>query len=148
MTNFKSSVKSPLEKPRCCLGKQQQQQMKRRHTYTLQTRPFRWKKGGKKITRDCQSHRAKVTRQTHTQVKAEGKVSLILWRKAFHKYFLLFCTIKRETFSDTEIVLMVGIIYLLNIGLQRLSSQLSSAFAQHTSTEKVGFGGTPLIHCF
>lgn len=82
--------KVPWRRLQCCLGKQQQ--MKRRHTHFRQD-PFRWKKE-KKITQDCQSHRAAVIRQTHSQVKAEVKISLILWRKAFHKYFLL-STIKR-----------------------------------------------------
>lgn len=144
MTNFKSPVKKSLGETSVLLRKAAADE---KETHTDFRQDLLDGKRGKKITGDCQSHRAEITRQTHTQVKAEVKISLIFWRKAFHKYFLL-STIKREAFSDTEIVLTVVIIYLLNTGLQRLSSQLPSGFAQQTSIEKVGFRGIPLIHWF
>lgn len=76
MTNFKSSVeKPPVETS--ALPRKAAADEKETHTLLRQDL-LDGKRGKKKITRDCQSHRAEVTRQTHTPVKAEVKISLIL----------------------------------------------------------------------
>lgn len=54
-TTFRSSVKSPLKKLHCFLGKQQQ--MERRHTYFRQD--LLDGKRQKKLTQNCQSHKVR-----------------------------------------------------------------------------------------